>query len=411
MPNNANTMPPVASITALIVAAGRGSRIAADTGSLPKQYLTVGSRAILAHTINAIAGNPGIDRIVTVIHKDDRENYDAAITQCVSTDKLCAPVFGGATRQESVRLGLEAIVDVAPTHVLIHDAARPFVDSATIDRVISALGDGECAALAASATIDTLKRVDDDGHVVDTVARDGLWVAQTPQGFEFDAILKAHRDAFASGSNSFTDDAAVAEWAGLRVRIVEGNRDNIKITTRSDLLAADNKLKSQDWSRLADVRVGSGYDVHAFTDGDHVILGGVRIAHDKRLSGHSDADVALHAITDAIFGALSDGDIGSHFPPSDPQWKGVTSLIFLEHAVSLVDARLGKIAHLDLTIICEEPKIGPHRDAMRARIAEICRLDIGRVAVKATTSERLGFTGRGEGIAAMATATVRLPLD
>ena len=411
MPNNANTMPPPPHVAALVVAAGRGSRLAADGDTLPKQFLPIGERSILARTIDALAANPNVDQIITVIHAHNRENYDAAIGDIDVGDKLAAPVTGGATRQESVRLGLESLASRPPAYVLIHDGARPFVDVNTVDRVIAALKGGQTAVLAACPCNDTMKRVDDAGHVIETLPRDGLWAAQTPQGFHFDIIRGAHRQAHAAGEVAFTDDAAVAAWAGYVSAVVAGNPENIKITTRGDLVAADNKLTQQQWSALADIRVGSGYDVHAFAAGDHVVLGGVVIEHDKRLSGHSDADVALHAITDAIFGALSDGDIGSHFPPSDPLWKGAASAIFLKHAVDLVDQRGGRIAHIDLTIVCEEPKIGPHRDAIRAKIAEICGLACDRVAVKATTSERLGFTGRGEGIAAMATTTVRLPLE
>lgn len=413
MSNNANTVPPAVSIAALIVAAGRGTRLAAEDDTLPKQYLPIGGREILAHTISALAANNHIDRIVTVIHADDRDQYDAVVRAVNGCEKLDPPVVGGATRQASVRLGLEALQTrpEPPGLVLIHDGARPFVDTDTIDRVAAALLDGETAVLAATPTVDTLKRADARGHVVGTLPRDGLWAAQTPQGFRFDVIADAHKRAHEAGQHAFTDDAAVAEWAGHTVTIVEGDTGNIKITTRSDLLAADQKASLRDWAALADVRVGSGYDVHAFAEGDHVILGGVAIPHGKRLSGHSDADVALHTITDALYGALSDGDIGSHFPPSDPQWKGAASDIFLKHAVGRVAERGGRIAHIDLTIICEEPKVGPHRDAIRASIAAICALPIDRVAVKATTSERLGFTGRREGIAAMATATVRLPLS
>ncbi|AXS40656.1 bifunctional 2-C-methyl-D-erythritol 4-phosphate cytidylyltransferase/2-C-methyl-D-erythritol 2,4-cyclodiphosphate synthase [Breoghania sp. L-A4] len=410
MPNNANTVPRGKGTVAIVVAAGRGSRMAADGDAGPKQYLPIGARPILALTLDALGASHRIDRIVTVIHADDRALYDAAIGDIEARNKLMAPVTGGATRQASVRLGLESLADAPPAYVLVHDGARPFIDTATIERVWNALDAGKPAVLAALPCTDTIKRVDDAGRVTNTLPRDGLWAAQTPQGFRFDVVLDAHRQAFERGETSFTDDAAVAEWAGHAITAVRGGEDNIKITTRSDLVAADECMRLQQWATLGDIRVGNGYDVHAFAPGDHVILGGVRIGHDRRLKGHSDADVALHAITDAIFGALADGDIGSHFPPSDPQWKGAASDIFLEHAVTRVARRGGRIAHIDLTIICEEPKIGPHRDAMRARIAAICGLPVQRIAVKATTSESLGFTGRREGIAAMATATVRLPL-
>lgn len=407
---DANTVPQAPVATALVVAAGRGTRLSGDGDTLPKQYLPIGGKAVLARTLRALAESPLVGEIVAVIHADDRAIYDAAVAGLDTFGKLADPVVGGATRQESVRLGLEALSNRPPAYILIHDGARPFVDAATIARVVEALRGGKDAVLAAAPVADTLKRVDDGGMIADTVPRDRLWAAQTPQGFGYGMILAAHRAAAARGETAFTDDAAVAEWAGHAVAVVEGNAGNVKITTRRDLVAADRTTTLEDWARLADVRVGSGYDVHAFAGGDHVVLGGIRIAHDKTLSGHSDADVALHAITDAIFGALADGDIGSHFPPSDPEWKGAASDIFLRYAVERVAGRGGRIAHLDLTIVCEEPKIGPHRDAMRKRIAEICGLPADRVAVKATTSERLGFTGRREGIAAMASATLRLPL-
>ncbi len=409
MPNNANTVPRGGGTVAIVVAAGRGSRTAAQGDAGPKQYLPIGGRPVLAHTLDALAASPRIDRIVTVIHPDDRALYDAAIGDIKARNKIMLPVAGGATRQASVRLGLESLADAPPAFVLIHDGARPFIDEPTIGRVADALVSGKPAVLAALPCTDTMKRTDDTGCVTDTLSRDALWAAQTPQGFEFEVILDAHRQAVASCATAFTDDAAVAEWAGHAITVVAGGVANIKITTRSDLVSADHRLNLQNWAALADVRVGSGYDVHAFEAGDGVVLGGIHIDHDRQLKGHSDADVALHAITDALLGALADGDIGSHFPPSDPQWKAAESDIFLKHAVGLVAERGGRIAHIDLTIICEEPKIGPHRGAMRSRIAEICGLPVQRIAVKATTSESLGFTGRREGIAAMATATIRLP--
>jgi 2-C-methyl-D-erythritol 4-phosphate cytidylyltransferase/2-C-methyl-D-erythritol 2,4-cyclodiphosphate synthase len=252
---------------------------------------------------------------------------------------------------------------------------------------------------------DTIKQVDVSGLVAGTLDRSRLRAVQTPQAFAFAPLLEAHRRAANGGREDFTDDAALAEWAGLKVALFAGEAANVKLTTDEDFARAEARRIAS----LPDLRTGTGFDVHAFGDGDHVMLGGVRIAHERGLAGHSDADVALHALVDAILGALADGDIGQHFPPSDPRWRGAPSDQFLKFAVERVNKRGGRIVHLDLTIVCEAPRIGPHREAMRTRIAEIAETALERVAVKATTSERLGFTGRGEGIAAMATATVRLP--
>jgi 2-C-methyl-D-erythritol 4-phosphate cytidylyltransferase/2-C-methyl-D-erythritol 2,4-cyclodiphosphate synthase len=287
--------------------------------------------------------------------------------------------------------------------VLVHDAARPFCSPALVSRAIVAGADG--AAIPGVAMTDTIKEVDPAGHVLRTLDRTTLRGVQTPQAFGFDALLAAHRKAHAAGREDFTDDAALAEWAGMTVGVFAGEAGNVKLTTAEDFAVA----QARELAALGDVRTGSGYDVHAFIDGDHVWLGGVRIAHERGVTGHSDADVGLHALVDAILGALAEGDIGAHFPPSDPQWKGASSDRFLRFAVERVAKRGGRIAHLDLTVVCEAPKIGPHRDAMRSRIAEIAGVSIDRVGVKATTSEKLGFTGRREGIAALATATIRLP--
>jgi 2-C-methyl-D-erythritol 4-phosphate cytidylyltransferase/2-C-methyl-D-erythritol 2,4-cyclodiphosphate synthase len=315
---------------------------------------------------------------------------------------VAGPVIGGAERQDSVLAGLEALAADPPDLVLIHDAARPLVDAATISRVIDALAEAP-GALAASPVTDTLKR-GRDGTVDTTVDRAGLWRARTPQGFRYPDILAAHR---AARGQKLTDDAAVAEAAGLRVQLVTSNPDNIKVTMPEDLARAERILLAD----LADVRMATGYDVHRFAAGDHVNLCGIRVPHDAALEGHSDADVALHALTDAVLGAIGAGDIGQHFPPTDARWKGAASDQFLRHALSLVRERGGVVAHLDVTVICERPKIGPHREAMRARVAEIAGLPVERVSVKATTTEGLGFTGRREGIAAQAAATVRLPLS
>jgi 2-C-methyl-D-erythritol 4-phosphate cytidylyltransferase/2-C-methyl-D-erythritol 2,4-cyclodiphosphate synthase len=314
------------------------------------------------------------------------------------------PAEGGATRQASVRAGLEALSARAPDIVLIHDAARPFVSGDVISRAIEA-AEFTGAAIPVVAVTDTVKLVDASGNIEATPERARLRIAQTPQAFRFDVILDAHRRAAREGRADFTDDAALAEWAGLTVATFEGDVANMKMTTPEDFVREEARLASG----LGDIRTGTGYDVHAFGAGDHVMICGVKVPHTRGFLAHSDGDVGLHALVDAILGALADGDIGSHFPPSDPQWKGASSDRFLKYAVDRVTARGGRIANLEVTLICERPKIGPLRDTMRARIAEISGVDMSRVAVKATTSERLGFTGREEGIAATASATVRLP--
>jgi 2-C-methyl-D-erythritol 4-phosphate cytidylyltransferase/2-C-methyl-D-erythritol 2,4-cyclodiphosphate synthase len=355
---------------------------------------------MLRRTLRVFAQAAAVDCVQTVIHRDDIDLYRDAT---MGLDLLPA-VSGGATRQESVLAGLEALAAPAPDIVLVHDAARPFVSAGLIARAIeSARKTG--AAIPALALTDTIKRVDRHDVVTETLDRTPLRAGQTPQAFAFAPLLAAHRRAAREQRNDFTDDAALAEWAGMQVAVFAGEPDNIKITNPEDFMRAEEMLMGQ----LGDVRTGAGIDVHAFGPGDHVVIGGIRIPHAQALTGHSDADVGLHALTDALLGALADGDIGSHFPPTDPQWRGASSDRFLKFACERVAARGGRIAHLDLTIVCEAPKIGPHRDAMRASIAAIAGIDPARVAVKATTSERLGFTGRGEGIAAYATATVRLP--
>ncbi|MGD1880093.1 MAG: bifunctional 2-C-methyl-D-erythritol 4-phosphate cytidylyltransferase/2-C-methyl-D-erythritol 2,4-cyclodiphosphate synthase [Kiloniellaceae bacterium] len=385
----------------LIVAAGRGQRFG---GSLPKQYAELAGVPLLRHTLMAFARHPAVGRLRAVIHPDDRDLYDAAAAGLA----LAAPVAGGASRQESVRLGLESLAEDSPERVLIHDAARPFVSSAVIDRVLAAL-DRAPGAIAALPVVDTLKREgadSDTGRIAGTQDRAGLWGAQTPQGFRFAEILAAHR---AVAGEELTDDAAVAERAGLAVALVEGSRENMKVTSQDDLRTAEQWLRGQQAETRAETRVGQGFAVHAFGPGDHVTLCGIRIDHDAGLVGHSDADVGLHALTDALLGALGAGDIGSHFPPSDPQWRGADSGRFLTHARDLVTARGGRLLLLDVTIICERPKGGPHREAMVARIAALLALPADRISVKATTTEKLGFTGRGEGIAAQAVATISLP--
>ena len=379
---------------ALIVAAGRGSRAG---GPVPKQYACLANRTVLSWTLAAFQKIDAVEHIVVVIHPDDAARYEAAVLG--DRRKLLSAAAGGATRQLSVLAGLEALTGAGISKVLIHDAARPFVSATIIHDVIAALDDN-VGALAAVPLADTLKRAGPTGLVAETIARAGLWRAQTPQGFRFDEILAAHRKAAQAGHDDFTDDAAVAEWAGLPVVLVEDEATNTKITTAADLNSAE--LLMSPPPSLAEPRTGTGFDVHKFTTGDHVMLGGVAIPHTHALEGHSDADVVLHALTDAILGALGDGDIGQHFPPSDPKWKGAASHIFLEDAVRRVAARGGRIANADVTVLAETPKIGPHRRAMQETIAGIMGIEPGRVGIKATTTEGLGFTGRREGIAAMA---------
>ena len=390
----------------LIVAAGRGTRAGRSPAhDVPKQYALVAGQPVLAHAIAAFAASPGIARIAVVIHPGDRDLYAACVP--AGEPRLMPPIPGGATRQESVRLGLEALEAAAPEVVLIHDAARPLVTPDMVARVLAALADHD-GAIAAEPLADTLKREAGEGVIGETVSRGGLWKAQTPQGFRFGPILAAHRRAAAEAAAlAFTDDAAIAEWAGLRVALVPGSARNFKITTPEDMAMAERLLGSA--APAFEPRIGTGFDVHAFTEGDHVWLAGVRIPHDRGLAGHSDADAPLHALTDALLGAIGDGDIGQHFPPSDPAWKGAASRLFLEDAARRVAARGGRIVNVDLTILCEEPRIGPHREAMRAAIAAALGIDVARVGIKATTTERLGFTGRKEGIAALASATVLIP--
>jgi len=371
----------------LIVAAGKGER--AGT-SLPKQYERLAGRPMLRRTVEAFRAYP----VQLVIGAGQEAMAAAALTGLA----LPTPVIGGASRQESVRRGLEALAANPPDYVLIHDAARPLVSSKTIAAVVVALESGADGALPMVAASDTLRRRNTEGGW-SLVPRDNLYRAQTPQGFVYDKILAAHR---AHAHEEVTDDMAMAELAGLKVQMVEGEEKNIKVTRKEDFALAESLLGS------GDVRTATGYDVHKFKDGDHIWLCGIKLAHSHGLEGHSDADVGLHAITDALLGCIGEGDIGQHFPPTDERWRGAASWKFLDHAGSLVTARGGVINHVDVTIICERPKVGPHRDAMKARIAEILKLDPARVSVKATTTEGLGFTGRREGIAAQAIATIKL---
>jgi 2-C-methyl-D-erythritol 4-phosphate cytidylyltransferase/2-C-methyl-D-erythritol 2,4-cyclodiphosphate synthase len=386
-------------VAAVVVAAGQGVRAGGD---LPKQFRQIAGETLLRRVLSRFVEAPKVNFVQPVIRSEDA---DLVRVETAGLNVL-APVFGGATRQASVRAGLEALLPRKPDIVLVHDAARPFASADLIARAIVA-AEKTGAAIPGLAVTDTIKRVDDSNTVETTVDRALLRLVQTPQAFAFPALLAAHRRAAEEGREDFTDDAALAEWAGMKVSVFPGEAGNIKFTTPEDFVRAE-ALQS---AALGDVRTGSGMDVHAFGPGDHVTLGGIRIPHSQALTGHSDADVALHALTDAILGALADGDIGAHFPPSDPQWRGASSDRFLVFAVDRVRARRGRIAHLDLTIVCEAPRIGEHRDRMRATIAKLAGIEIDRVAVKATTSEKLGFTGRGEGIVAYATATVRLPWE
>lgn len=388
----------VPSVAAVIVAAGRGTRAGGD---LPKQYRVLAGEPVLRTTLSTFAWHGEIGAIQPVIHGDDRALYDAAAAGL----RVLPPVAGGATRQVSVHNGLEALSAKAPDIVLIHDAARPFCSAELVSRAIVACG-ATGAAIPALEVTDTIKSVDNNGHVTGTVDRSTLRSVQTPQAFKFAPLLDAHRRAAKEGRDEFTDDAALIEWAGLKVAVFAGEQGNIKLTTEDDFARAE----ARRIANLTDVRIGTGYDVHPFdTGGDHVWLGGVKIPHDRKLAGHSDADVALHALVDAILGAIADGDIGTHFPPSDMRWRGAASDQFLKYACERVTKRGGRVANVDVTLVCETPRIGPHREAIRQRIAEICEISVDRVGLQATTSEKLGFIGRGEGIVAMASATVRLP--
>ena len=392
-----------ARVAAVIVAAGRGER-AGQSVEGPKQYRKIGGEAVLAHTLRAFLDCPLITDVVVVIHKED----DALFAQALGGDAArVIAVTGGPTRQESTRLGLLALRDGTPDHVLIHDGVRPFISADLLERVIFNLTP-HIGVLPVLAVSDTLKAAGNDAMVSATVPRAGLYAAQTPQAFPFQPILAAHEAAFAAGRSDFTDDSAIAEWHGLPVRIVEGSADNTKLTWAKDIEMADERLSKQA-SAFPDVRTGNGYDVHAFEPGEGVTLAGVFIAHDRKLSGHSDADVALHALTDALLATRGAGDIGTHFPPSDPKWKGAASHIFVEHAVKIVKEAGGRIANADITLICEAPKVGPHREAMTTALSKMLGISPDRISIKATTNEKLGFIGRQEGIAAIATASVIYP--
>ena len=400
------------SAAALIVAAGRGHRVG---GPLPKQYRQLAGRAVLGHSVQRFATHPRVGRVTVVINAADRSLYDKAVRESGSAADaaLLAPVAGGETRQDSVRNGLESLAESPPDLVLIHDGARPLVSASVIDGALDALR-GHDGALPALAVSDSLKRAAPGSVVIaGAMPREGLWRAQTPQGFRYPAILDAHR---AAAGSALTDDATVAEQAGLSVALTPGDEDNLKITTEQDFARAERILAAQGERSVAvadkfETRVGMGFDVHRFGPGDHLMLGGVAVPHAQGVISHSDGDVVLHAIVDALLGALAAGDIGTHFPPSDEAWRGADSVCFVAHALKLLAERGGRLSHLDVTVICQRPRIGPHREAMLARLAHVLGLDPARISLKATTTERLGFTGRGEGIAAQAVATVHLPAD
>lgn len=392
------------SIAALIVAAGSGARF----GDLetPKQYAPLLGRSVLRRAVDVFYAHPAVGTLCIVIQPEHRAACEAALQGLAGKDILI--VDGGTARQQSVRRGLEALAgqSLPASHVLIHDAARPCISAALIGRVCATLQAGAAAAIPALPVTDTVKKRTSPDGPVETQNREGLYTVQTPQGFALSGLLALHRQ-FAD--ESLTDDAALIERGGISPAFVAGDRANIKITYPEDLAAAEAILAAAH----GDIRTGKGYDVHRLVPPRHdlhrLVIGGIQIAHDKVLEGHSDADVALHALTDALLGTICDGDIGMHFSPKDARWKDADSAMFLEHAADLVAAQGGIITHADLTVICETPKIGPHREAMRARIAALLRLPVSRISVKATTTEGLGFTGRGEGIAAEAVVTVRLP--
>jgi 2-C-methyl-D-erythritol 4-phosphate cytidylyltransferase/2-C-methyl-D-erythritol 2,4-cyclodiphosphate synthase len=390
-------------VCAIIVAGGSGLRAGGGASHLPKQYAAIGGEPVLRYALRAFLRHERVTHALAVIRPGDEALFGEASRGLPGT--LLTPVHGGASRQLSVIAGLRAVAALAPDAVLIHDAARPFVTQTCIGATLDALRDYH-GAIAARPVTDTLKRAAAGGRIEATVDRAGLWRAQTPQTFRYAPILKAHEAALAAGRSDFTDDAAIAEWYGLDVAVVDSGSNNMKVTTPEDLYHADLLTGG---GAVPDVRSGTGFDVHAFGPGGHVTLCGVKIPHHRGLSGHSDADAGLHALTDALLGTIGAGDIGDHFPPSDPQWRGADSAIFLLHAAILVAERGGRITNADITLICERPKIGPHREAMRARVADLLKLDMERVSLKATTSERLGFTGREEGIACLATATVVFP--
>ena len=380
---------------ALIVSAGRGRRFGKE---IPKQYFSIGDDTILMKTVRAFANHQRVDAVRVVIRPEDVNLYKLALGKM----KILEPAYGGLERQDSVREGLESLKSFNPTNVLIHDSVRPFVSSATIDRVLDIVTDGRCC-IPGLPLSDALKSVD-NGRVVDNLERSGVWRIQTPQGFPYKKILDAHRALI---GRNLPDDAAVADAFGLSVEVVRGGAENEKITNIEDLEGVMDQLALQE----PGIRVGNGYDVHRFTTGEFVTLCGVKVPHNRSLLGHSDADVGLHALTDAMLGAIGKGDIGEYFPSSDEEWKNADSEIFLRHAGDAVRSLGGKVQNLDITIICEAPKIRPYRDEMINKICEILSISPSRVNVKGTTNDKLGFIGRNEGVAAQATAVILLKQD
>ncbi len=384
----------------VVVAAGRGERMG-DRAEGPKQYRKIGDKPILRHSLEAILAWHRTGDVVVVIHPDDASLFETAVYGMQHAERVRS-VLGGKTRQESVFNGLRALDGDLVAAVMIHDAVRPFLDDTLLDRIAAPILKGHSGAVPAIPVADTLKR-GADGAIVETVDRQALYAAQTPQAFDFQTILSAHEHASHASDVEFTDDASILEWAGQTVRLAEGTTDNVKITLRRDLDLANERMSKR---MVPDVRCGNGYDVHQLVPGNGVTLCGIFIEHEKSLSGHSDADVALHALTDALLATCGEGDIGDHFPPSDPQWKGCASYVFLKHAAKIVRERGGTITNADVSIIAERPKVGPHREAMRKNLSDMLEIDMTRCSIKATTNEKIGFAGREEGIAAIATATV-----
>jgi 2-C-methyl-D-erythritol 4-phosphate cytidylyltransferase / 2-C-methyl-D-erythritol 2,4-cyclodiphosphate synthase len=389
------------SVAAVIVAGGSGLRAG---GELPKQYQLIGGKPVIRWTLEAFLSHPLVTYVQTVIG----DGHEALFDEATRGLALPRPVRGGGNRQDSCRIGVEACVAEKPAKVLIHDAARPFVSHGVISNVIAEL-DRSDAVVPGLPVADTMKFAP-DGVIVRTVDRGSMWFVQTPQGFTFERILAAHRQAARDAKEGFTDDAAVAEYAGLQVRIAAGDQANKKLTTAHDVRTADKDLAARLFVERPDVRTGQGIDFHVFEDGDGVILCGVKIPHARKLKGHSDADVAMHALTDAVLGAIGEADIGQHFPPGDPRWKGEPSTTFLLKAMALLAGRNGVVAHVDITILAEEPRVGPHLSAMKAVLGPLLHVTPDRIAIKATTTEEMGAIGRKEGIAAFAVVTVRLPL-
>lgn len=389
------------SVAVVIVAGGSGLRAG---GEIPKQYQLIGGKPVIRWTLEAFLSHPLVSLVQSVIGEGHGELF-ASATRGLD---LPAPVTGGANRQDSCRLGVEACAAGKPQRILIHDAARPFISHAVIANVIAELD--HCDAVIPGLPVADTMKFAPDGVIERTVDRGSMWFVQTPQGFTFDKILAAHRQAARDGKNNFTDDAAVAEYAGLPVRIAAGDQANRKLTTSHDVRVADKELSSRLFIERPDVRTGQGIDFHVFEAGDGVILCGVKIPYGAKLKGHSDADAAMHALTDAILGAIGEADIGKHFPPSEPRWKGEPSSTFLLKAMELLGGRKGIIANADLTILAEAPRVGPHIAAMKAVLAPLLQVAPDRIAIKATTTEEMGAIGRKEGIAAFATVTVRLPL-